>query len=231
MIQNALSRSSRNRKIRRAWFAMALTPLMLVALSGTSCEGILPSGAMIVTAPTLGADDVVFGDQAATLVVFQYTNFECGACRLFAQDEFAQIKAQYIDTGKVRWVFRYARLASQTDQAEKAFEAALCAGDQGLFLEFHDETFANTNDLSDAALETYAGNVGVNLNEYDECIDGDTKLAKMNADADGVLDIADAATPPVTSLQSPVFIIGDELVYGFKTADTLGAIIDQKLAE
>ena len=77
MMQNALSRSSRNKTTRRAWFAMAMTPLMLAALSGTSCEGILPGNTATVTAPTIDADDVVIGDQAATLVVFQYTNFEC----------------------------------------------------------------------------------------------------------------------------------------------------------
>ncbi len=230
MNRNDPCRSSRNRKPGRLLLAAVLVPMMLIATSGTSCEGILPGTTLIVTAPTIDNDDVVLGDANAALIIFQYTNFECSACGLFARDEFAQIKTQYIDTGKVRWVFRYARLASQTDQAEKAFEAALCAADQNLFLEFHDETFANTNDLSDAALRTYADNVGVNLNEYDECIDGDTKLAKMNADADGLLDIAEAADPDI-SLQSPVYIIGDELTYGFKTADTLSEIIDRKLEE
>ena len=57
------------------------------------------------------------------------------------------LKTNYIDTGKVRYVFRDFPLDSIHPYARKAAEAAHCAGDQGKFWDMHDVMFTNQGEL------------------------------------------------------------------------------------
>ena len=52
------------------------------------------------------------------------------------------------------------------DKAQLAAEAALAAGEQGKFWEYHDKLFANQQALDAASLEKYAGEVGLNVDKW-----------------------------------------------------------------
>ena len=91
-----------------------------------------------------------------------------------------QIQKDYIDTGKIRYVFMDFPLPMHA-QAMKASEAALCAGDQDKFWEMHDRLFANQNALSPEALSKHAEALGLDTTQFKECLDGGKHAAQIKA--------------------------------------------------
>jgi protein-disulfide isomerase len=91
-----------------------------------------------------------------------------------------QIEKDYIDTGKMKYVFMDFPLPMH-GQAMKASEAALCAGDQGKFWEMHDRLFANQNMLSPEALIKHAEALGLDATQFKECLDSGKQAAPIRA--------------------------------------------------
>ena len=67
------------------------------------------------------------------------------------------------------------------DQAMKASEAALCAGDQGKFWEMHDRLFANQKALSPEALVKHAETLALDATQFKECLDSGKHAAQIKA--------------------------------------------------
>src|SRR5687768_2217706 len=86
--------------------------------------------------------DPMKGDKSAKVVVVEFTDYQCPFCARHVRDTMPQIEAEYVKTGKVRYVTREFPLEAIHPQAFKASEAALCAGDQGKYWEMHVRLFA-----------------------------------------------------------------------------------------
>lgn len=86
------------------------------------------------TLPALGRAD-------APVTVVEYADFQCPACGVFATTIKAGIVKDYVDTGKVRFVFHDFPLP-QHGNAIAAAEAARSANDQGAFWPYHDLLYA-----------------------------------------------------------------------------------------
>lgn len=86
-------------------------------------------------------DDPALGDPNAPVTIIEFSDFECPFCRRFWQETLPQIKAEYIDTGKARFVYRDFPL-SMHPGAFPAALAANCANQQGKFWEMHDKIFS-----------------------------------------------------------------------------------------
>jgi protein-disulfide isomerase len=97
---------------RNILFGLAATALVAVGAflyfgSGTSQTAVSPAlaqnGGDVDTSgvmdPTLGAED-------APITVIEYASFTCPHCRTFHENAFKDLKKDYIDTGKVKFVFR-----------------------------------------------------------------------------------------------------------------------------
>jgi len=91
-----------------------------------------------------------------------------------------QIEKDYIDTGKMKYVFMDFPLPMH-GQAMKASEAALCAGDQDKFWEMHDRLFANQNALGPEALSKHAEALGLDTIQFKECLDSGKHAAQIKA--------------------------------------------------
>ena len=72
------------------------------AIAGVAAATLLPATAM--ADPIMG--DVVLGDEAAPVTVIEYASFTCPHCAAFHIDTWPQVKAAYVDTGKVRFILR-----------------------------------------------------------------------------------------------------------------------------
>lgn len=92
-----------------------------------------------VTVP-LG-DAPVLGEAGAKVTIIEYSDFECPFCSRFYTETLKQIKSQYVDTGKAKFVYKQFPLVSIHPNAQKAAEASLCAKKQGKFWEWHDKVF------------------------------------------------------------------------------------------
>ena len=82
-------------------------------------------------------DDVVRGDPKAPITLVEYSDFTCHFCKKFFHDTFPKLLSEYIETGKVRFVYRdYPR---GFGNPLRAADAARCAGEQNAYWPMHDQ--------------------------------------------------------------------------------------------
>jgi len=72
------------------------------------------------------ADDYILGDANAPVTLVEYASVSCGACAYWHQNVYPEVKSQYIDTGKVKYVFRPFP-AGEPQMAQAGHKLALCA--------------------------------------------------------------------------------------------------------
>ncbi len=107
-------------------------------------------------------------------------------------------------------------------QAPKAAEAAHCAGDQGKYWEFHDRLFANQQQLQIADLKKHGVDLGLDQAKFDQCLDGGTHAADVQADVELGAQIGVQSTPTL--------YINGRIVTGAQPASVFEQIIDDELA-
>ncbi len=159
------------------------------------------------------------GDPPLTIV--EYGDFQCPACGAFFEQSLPAIRARYIDTGKVRWIFRHFPLRSIHPFAESAAQAAECAADQGEFWAYHDTLFERQPNLSDEDLKSYAADLGLDQAAFDDCLDSGEKADRVQRDVNSGNDLGISGTPG--------FLIGDQVIVGALDTMTFGAMIDDLL--
>ena len=143
------------------------------------------------TPPTVD-DDPVLGSKDAKVTIIEFTDFQCPFCGRHFTQTFGQIKKDYVDTGKVKYVLRDFPLSFHPN-AEKAAETAGCADEQGKFWEMHDKLFTNQGTWSafdDATaaktFKGYAKDIGLNQTQFDTCLDSGKRKTEITKDtADG----------------------------------------------
>jgi protein-disulfide isomerase len=118
------------------------------------------------------------GPENAKVTIVEFSDFQCPFCSK-AATATTDLKKKYAD--KVRIVFRQFPLNFH-DKAHVASQAALAAHAQGKFWEFHDKAFANQSALDRPALEKYAQELGLKMDEFKKALD-DKKFAPA-VDAD-----------------------------------------------
>jgi protein-disulfide isomerase len=116
-------------------------------------------------------DDSIRGRQNAKLTLIEFSDFQCPYCARFYKETLPHIEREYIQTGKVRMVYRDFPLDNIHQDAQKAAEASQCAGDQGKFWEMHDKLFENNQALGATDLKKYAGQLGLSQDRFDTCLD------------------------------------------------------------
>src|SRR5512146_43017 len=83
------------------------------------------------------------GDKNAKYTVVEFSEFQCPFCRRHVRDTVPQLDKEYVQPGKVKYVFLDYPLESIHKNAFKAAVAGNCAAEQGKFWEMHDRLFAN----------------------------------------------------------------------------------------
>src|SRR3989475_12275816 len=107
------------------------------------------------------ADAPMLGRADAPVTLVEFSDYQCPFCQRFFATTLSAIKKQYVDTGKVRYVFRDFPLDQLHPQARKAAEAAHCARELGKYWEMHDVLFQNQKALALSQLAEHARTVGV----------------------------------------------------------------------
>jgi protein-disulfide isomerase len=123
------------------------------------------------------ARGVAMGDEDAPVVIFEFADFQCPACAMFATFVAPLVKERLVEQGLVRYVYYDFPLA-QHQHAFLASRAARCADDQGRFWEYHDVLYGRQNRWSrarDASSEFtgYAAEVGIDRGAFDACLRSD----------------------------------------------------------
>lgn len=181
-------------------------------------------------------DDPVLGNANATLTMIEFSDYQCPFCRSFMNDTLGQIKKDYIDTGKLKFVYRDYPLNFHP-AAVPAAMAAECAQDQGKYWEMHDKIFKEqqkqgqgTVQFTAQDLKTWAGQIGLNTATFNQCLDSEKYKAEVEKDT------ADGSAVGVNG--TPAFFIGKStqsgtidgtFVSGAQPFAAFKTIIDQML--
>ena len=144
-------------------------------------------------------DDPVKGKADAPVTIIEFSDYQCPFCGRFVKNTLTEITQKYIDTGKVKYVFRDFPLDFHK-LAPKASEAANCAGDKGKYWEMHDKLFENQSALTLDNLRQYATDIGLDAESFNACIDSGKHAAEITK------DLEDGKKAMVSG--TPSFIIG-----------------------
>jgi protein-disulfide isomerase len=167
------------------------------------------------------------GSDTAALTLVEFSDYQCPFCGRYVHDTFPQMRRDYIDTGKVKYVFRNFPLEAIHPDAFKAAEAAHCAGEQGKYWEMHDRLFANQRALGAAQLVGYAQALGLDPQPFRQCLDSAKYAAEIRKDLEdgqkaGVrgtptffLGLTDAKDPQIKVLR---MLVGAQPYARFKEA-------------
>lgn len=127
------------------------------------------------------------GDKKAKITMEEYSDFQCPYCHSYFANTFPQLYKDYIATGKVYYIYHNFPLSFHP-QAQKAAEAAACAGEQNKFWEMHDALFNGQNDWSfqtGTYLQTFqelAQKLGLDMNKFNQCVNSDQFSALIKKD-------------------------------------------------
>lgn len=91
-------------------------------------------------------DDPFLGPKDAELLMMGFSEYQCAPCRRFYWDVFSNIKSEFIETGKIKFVFRDFPLKSNK-HARAAAQLANCAGEQGYYWQMFDILFSNPEEV------------------------------------------------------------------------------------
>jgi protein-disulfide isomerase len=122
------------------------------------------------------------GRPDAPVVMVEFSDFECPFCARYARETYPEIQREYVEAGKLRYVFGHYPLERLHPSAQKASEAAACAETQGRFWEMHDRLFANPTALAPAALLEHGAAIGLDAARLRSCLEGGEMVAKVRVD-------------------------------------------------
>jgi len=139
---------------------------------------------------------------------------------------FPQIVSDYVQTGKIRYVYRNFPLSFH-NWAQKAAEAAECAGEQGQYWAMHDALFNGQDEWTDSQdgvtiFKGMAGTLKLDQAKFDSCLDGNKYAQKVQA------DVQEGAQAGVSG--TPAFFINGISLSGAQSFDTFKQKIEYVLA-
>ena len=120
------------------------------------------------------------GSAAAKLTLIEFSDYQCPYCGRQTKETNPQLQREYVDAGKVRYVFFDMPLESMHKFAFKAAEAARCAGEQGKYWEMHDRLFANQQALEPWGAHAKA--LGLDVARFDTCMGSDKFAGAIRSD-------------------------------------------------
>ncbi len=134
------------------------TLLMMAALPASSQDDTL----------LLREDDRVRGERDAPVTLLEYSDFTCGFCEKFFEETWPLLSSEYVETGKLRLIYRDFPRAISGPSIDSAM-AARCAGEQGAYWSMHDRLFSSHRKFSPDQLRQHAEDLGLNVRQFSEC--------------------------------------------------------------
>lgn len=173
-------------------------------------------------------DDPVLGDANAPVTMIEFSDYECPFCKRHFTQTLPQLKEKYIDTGKLKLVYRDFPLGFHDPLATQQAMAAECVRDQTddeTYFVYHDLVFQTTNSngrgMEKSQLYDLAEQVGADRATFTECLDTEKYKDEV------AKDIADGMQAGVNG--TPGFLINGQLVSGAQPFAVFEQIIEAEL--
>jgi protein-disulfide isomerase len=217
----------------RRTILIAIGLLLFIALGTTSYLLLTreaPDTTALATAPFVITDyDRTLGSPKASIVMIEYAAPMCPICANFNAREFPRLKSEYIDTGKVFYVFRVFPIGAPDYPAE-GLARCLPKSQYFPFIDFlyrnQDKWDPDGHEIPDvrAALQHMGQIAGLSAADANRCMDDSTTR-------DHITQSRQDAVARYGVSGTPSFVVGGQVVYsGEYPWDEMKAMLDARLA-
>jgi protein-disulfide isomerase len=162
-------------------------------------------------------NDLSIGPADAPITILEFADFECGYCKQ-SHPTLERLMLEYGD--QIRFVYRDFPLQGHR-RATPSSEAARCAGEQGLFWEYHEELMIGFGDLSDQDLVARAEKLGMDVAAFRECYASRRHAPAVRAAADTGRSLGITGTP--------AFFVNGRFISGALTYEDWKELLDEEL--
>jgi len=216
--------------ITRRAFTAALSLTGLAALAGFSPLRLISSAmAQSATdvAKPVSLPDMALGPANATVTITEFASMTCPHCAAFNAEVFPKIKSTYIDTGKIRYIFREFPLDIKA-AAGSMLARCIAKDDSAKYFAVVDVLFKQQNDWAYAAKSTTEGlsrigkQAGLSQEQVDSCLKDQALLDKIAADQKYAAEVLKVNS-------TPTFFINGDVIKGEASFDTFDAKIKSLL--
>ena len=165
-------------------------------------------------------DDPVLGPDQAPITIIEFSDYECPYCRKWHVEVWPSLQAEYGD--QIRLVYRDFPLTSIHSNATPAAAAANCAREQDMYWEYNEMLFDMRLNLGKSTYVSYAEELGLDMEAFNECLDSDRYLEEVMADYDYAANLGIRSTP--------TFFVNGIPVVGAQPFEVFKNLIDKELA-
>lgn len=124
------------------------------------------------------------GEASARVTFIEYSDYGCEYCAQYSRQVYPRLIRDYVDSGKVRYVFKNYPVEQLHPDAVKAHVAAACAGDQGRYWDMHDRLFADQGNFQRERFVEDARHAGLDIARFQSCLAGTSHDAIIRQDID-----------------------------------------------
>ena len=174
------------------------------------------------------------GPADAPIVIVEFSDYQCPYCTQWHDSTYKPLLAAY--PGKIRLVYRNFPLPFHQN-AYMAAEAALCAGDQNAYWQYHDALFTHNDQLNNQAgtalgedaYHQYASDLGLNLDAFDNCMKTEKYKQAVQSDIDYANSLPVDSNGDTAVSGTPTFFINGYRIVGAQPLAYFQQIIDDQL--
>ena len=140
----------------------------------------------------------ILGNPNAEITIVEFGDYQCTFCYKFHDETMDKINQKYIKTANVNFIYKDFPLNGE--QSILASEASYCAQKQNKFWEYHDMLYnnwggENTGWITENVLQGFARDVGLNMDEFSQCLENSEYRQKVLDNEQFAREIGINATP------------------------------------
>lgn len=158
------------------------------------------------------------GPKDAPVTIVEFSDFQCPFCSRVV-DTLKEVVRLY--PKQIRLAYRDFPIADLHPKAQKAAEAARCAGEQGKFWEYHDRLFESQAQATVEDFKRFAEQLKLDGKNFAACLDSGKHAATVQADVEEGIHLGITGTP--------TFFINGRLLVGAQPLEAFQRIIDREL--
>ena len=159
------------------------------------------------------------GPEDAPITIIEFSDYQCPFCRRWHQEVYQPLLAAY--PGKIKLVYRHLPLTSIHPDAFPAAEAAMCAGEQNAYWQYHEKLFASEL-LGTEVYKQYAQELGLDMTTFEACITDHKYQQAIQEDSDFAVNLGVRSTP--------TFFVNGLAIVGAQPLEVFKQVIDKELA-
>ena len=216
----------------------AAGPDISTTIAGIAVEDVSGVDSAVLTPAAIASEMLTtMGDPNAPVTIVEFSDYQCPFCLRHFQQTWPQLKSEYIDTGRVFYVFKDFPIPSLHPVAERVHAAARCAGEIGgqeTYWEVHDIFFNSQQQWAnmpqpnlDDILVRLSEGAGVVGDDLRNCLESGRHAETVQADMEEGRSLGVSGTPTFFINGYPV--VGAQPYQSFQTAISLAE--EGRLAE